>query len=167
MGPISPFGNLVVEYGYAGHPSSDWEAIGSGDIRGDMVSIDYKKAGYKTEAQMINAMGRAANAASGGNLYGPLGNLGTSIYCNSNCFNQNIAYRAGILTQIAAYNPPGANPGSGTKILPSPSSGGGSGGSISATQYTAFMGLYNAFTPTNQVQFSALQSVISSFGGRL
>src|ERR1700730_14056272 len=72
------FGNLVVGYGYDGHPTTDWNAVSSdpaglGVLKtaGAAVPIDYKKAGYKSEAELINAMGRAANAASGGNTYWP------------------------------------------------------------------------------------------------
>jgi RHS repeat-associated protein len=127
-GPQWNPGNLIVQYGYAGKQgdSSDYDAAVSGQLRGTPVKIDYKKAGYKTEAELINAMGRAANSASGGNTYGGLGNLwgafGTPL-CNSNCFNQNIAYRTGILNQIASFNPPGLHPGSGSKVLPAPSPG--------------------------------------------
>jgi hypothetical protein len=171
--PIAPLGDLVVNYGYEGHPTSDWNAVTSDPgalgvlkTRGQAVSIDYKNSGYSTEAQLINAMGSAANAASGGNLYGPFGSLGSSIYCNSNCFNQNIAYRTGILDQIAAFKPPAYTytPGAGTKILPSPGGGGG-GSSVSSAQYSALIYLANAFTPTSQSQFSALQGVVSAFGG--
>jgi RHS repeat-associated protein len=157
------FGNLVVQYGYDGKNgnSSDYQAYQSDNLRGTPVKIDYKKAGYKTEAELINAMGNTANSASGGNLYNPFGSFG-GIYCNSNCFNQNIAYRTGIWNQISSFNPPGFHPGSGTQVLPSP----GGGPSISASQYSAFISLSNAFTPTNTTQYGALQSVISAFGGK-
>jgi hypothetical protein len=75
---------------------------------------------------LINAMGQAANNASGGNTYGEFGNMFgvfRTPLCNSNCFNQNIAYRTSILNQIAGFNPPGWNPGSGSKPLPAPSPG--------------------------------------------
>jgi hypothetical protein len=76
--PTGPWwnpGDLVVQYGYSGKQgiNSDYEAAVYGPIRGTPVKIDFKKAGYKTEAELINAMGSAANSASGGNAYGFLG----------------------------------------------------------------------------------------------
>src|SRR5262249_37205126 len=128
--PASPlFGNLTVQYGFDGKSgkSNDYQAYESRNFRGTPVKIDYKNGVYKTEAELINAMGKAANASSGGNLYNPFGSF-AGTYCNSNCFNRNIAYRAGILNQIASFNPPGYHPGSGTNVLPAP----GGGPSVSA-----------------------------------